>query len=123
MLFRSSLRRFEVTASEAFRNSGELWLNGRPLRLPPPGAPGDDALLAVRFRQQRLYPCLHPAIAPHLPLQLQLRTPEGRCSFQLHDAGHRFEPLSANPDWPDDAAHWNGRLQPEAVTVDLRLEA
>jgi uncharacterized protein (DUF2126 family) len=117
----ASLRRFEVSADAAFRNGAELWLNGRPLPLPAAAADGEEALLAVRFRQQRLYPCLHPAIEPHLPLQLQVRSGGGRRNFQLNEAGSRFEPLAEDPGWLAQAAPWNGRLDPEDATVDLRL--
>ncbi|MFM7266278.1 MAG: transglutaminase family protein, partial [Cyanobium sp.] len=118
----ASLRRFEVWASEALRRSGSLWLNGRPLPLPPPQARGDGALLAVRFRQQRLYPCLHPAIEPHLPLEMEVRTPEGRRRFVLNGAGHRFEPLAGELTWPERQGAWAGRLHPDDVTIDLRLD-
>ena len=117
-----SLRRFEVSADAAFRNSSELWLNGRPLPLPPAEAREEEALLAVRFRLQRLYPCLHPAIEPHRPLVLQLRTPAGRFSYQLDLNGTRFDPLAENPNWPEQAPVWRGKLYPDDVTVDLRLE-
>jgi hypothetical protein len=90
--------------------------------LPPPEACGDEALLAVRYRQQRLYPCLHPAISPHLPLQLQLRTPSGRENFQLDPSGNRFLPLEEELPWPEQAPGWQGRLHPSDVTIDLRLE-
>jgi uncharacterized protein (DUF2126 family) len=117
-----SLRRIELSADPAFRRGGAVWLNGRPLPLPPPEASGDTALLAVRFRQQRLYPCLHPAIAPHLPLQLQLRTPSGRYNFQLDASGNHFLPLADALPWPEQAPSWQGRLHPSDVTIDLRLE-
>ncbi|MEB3167511.1 MAG: transglutaminase family protein [Synechococcaceae cyanobacterium] len=123
-----SLRRFEVCADGAFRSRAELWLNGRPLPLPAGAGggegegDGEDSLLAVRFRQQRLYPCLHPAIEPHLPLQLQVRSASGRRSFQLNDAGDRFLPLAEDPAWPDQAPPWSGRLQANDVTIDLRVE-
>ncbi len=117
-----SLRRIELSADPAFRHGGSVWLNGRPLPLPAPEASGDEALLAVRFRQQRLYPCLHPAIAPHLPLQLQLRTPSGRLNFQLDASGNRFVPLTEELAWPEQAPCWQGRLHPSDVTIDLRLE-
>jgi len=117
----ASLRRFEVSASEGLRRSGSLWLNGRPLPLPAPEARGEDALLAVRFRQQRLYPCLHPAIEPHLPLELDVRTPEGRRRFVLDGTGQRFEPLTGDPTWPERAEPWAGHQHPDDVTIDLRL--
>ena len=117
-----SLRRFEVNTNAAFRKGCELWLNGRPLPLPPAEASGEEALLAVRFRQQRLYPCLHPAIEPHLPLQLQLRTPDERVSYQLDPEGARFEKLDQNLPWPEQASSWRGKQHPDDVTIDLRLE-
>ncbi|MEI8250410.1 MAG: transglutaminase family protein, partial [Synechococcus sp. ELA057] len=51
----ASLRRLEFVVSDAFRREGSLLLQGRPLPL-------DQSLLAVRYRHQRLFPCLHPAI-------------------------------------------------------------
>ncbi len=117
-----SLRRFEVSADPAFLRGGELWLNGRPLTLPDPEARGEEGLLAVRFRQQRLYPCLHPAIAPHLPLVLQLRTDTEQACFQLNGSGSRFEPLAEPPAWPESAHAWGGRLHPDDITIDLRLQ-
>jgi uncharacterized protein (DUF2126 family) len=117
----ASLRRFELRADPAFRSQGSVWLNGRPLPLPPPEADDQAALLAVRFRQQRLYPCLHPAITPHLPLLLQLRTPAGRETFRLDPAGATFLPEVEDPLWPEQAPAWAGRLHDDDVTVDLRL--
>jgi uncharacterized protein (DUF2126 family) len=127
----ASLRRFEVIANEPFRQSCQLLLNGRPL--PLPGASGADPmqnerLLAVRFRHHRLYPCLHPALEPHLPLTLVVRTPGGDLSFQLRDEGLRFEPLSdeaaalALAEATKEAPVWGGRRHAGDVTIDLRLE-
>jgi|694.fasta_scaffold03489_20 uncharacterized protein (DUF2126 family) len=121
----ASLRRFELITNPAFRRQGRLWLNGRPLPLPSAEAEGDRALLAVRFRQQRLYPCLHPAIAPHLPLLLEVRWGPSSGSYRLDDEGRRFEPL--NPPSPETAAcgtvpPWQGRLHADAVTIDLRID-
>jgi hypothetical protein len=85
-------------------------------------------LLAVRFRHHRLYPCLHPALEPHLPLTLVLRSPEGDHSFQLRDEGLRFEPLTdeaaalALAEANREAPAWGGRRHAEDVTIDLRLE-
>ncbi len=119
-----SLRRFEVVANPAFRRTCRLLINGRPLPIPPPAPPADAAAVqAVRFRYQRLYPCLHPAIAPHLPLDLTLLTPEGALSFRLHEEGHRFEPCPP-PSTPADpqARPWQGRQRPGDCTIDLRID-
>jgi len=113
-----SLRRLEVEANAAFRNQCRLLLNGRPLELAM--AP---EVLAVRYRQQRLYPCLHPAIEPHWPLNLVVRGPEGEQLFALREDGLAFAE-SADPCPPSEAwssPPWRGRRRSDAVTVDLRL--
>ncbi len=117
-----SLRRFEVIANAAFRRDCQLLLNGRPLPLPHViGEP--PPLLAVRYRFQRLYPCLHPAIAPHMPLELLLLTPTGALGFRLHDDGHRFDACPAGHTGAAAGARpWQGRRRPTDHTIDLRLE-
>lgn len=112
-----SLRRLEVSVSEAFRQHGSLLLNGRPLPLQGP-------TLAVRYRHLRLYPCLHPAIAPQLPLQLEIRTPTGCSRFQLEEQDLAFRPAEPDsPGWPGSVGPaWAGRQRPGDVTLDLRLE-
>jgi uncharacterized protein (DUF2126 family) len=127
----ASLRRFEVIANEPFRRSCALLLNGRAL--PLSRASGADPmqngpLLAVRFRHHRLYPCLHPALEPHLPLTLVVRTPEGDLPFQLQEEGLRFAALSgeaaalALAEATREAPAWAGRRHAQDVTIDLRLE-
>lgn len=118
----ASLRRFEISVSEAMRRDGVIVLQGRPLPLAEP-------LLAVRYRHQRLYPCLHPAIEPQLPLRLELHTPDGSERFQLAEVDGPFTPLSGGgleagpPPSPPAAggAAWSGRIRPGDVTLDLRL--
>jgi uncharacterized protein (DUF2126 family) len=117
-----SLRRFEITANQAFRERGWLALQGRrvPLDLDP------SKLLAVRYRLHRLYPCLHPAIAPDWPLRLIVGGPEGVEAYGMTATGERFQPVALDPSdprSPDDLIPWRGRERPEAVTLDLRLDA
>ncbi len=116
-----SLRRFEVSVSEAFRQHGTMLLNGRPL---PLQRDRHGQSLAVRYRHLRLYPCLHPAIAPQLPLDLQILTPTGCSSFRLEEQDLAFRPVDptslagADPAAPP----WSGRQRPVDVTLDLRLD-
>ena len=110
-----SLRRFEITANAAFRQQWRLGLSGRPLELPANGA------LAVRYRLQRLYPCLHPSIAPHLPLVLTLHGDGAGRAFLLNQEGTAFV---ANPDGAAADAQgqpWQGRRRSGDATIDLRL--
>ena len=139
----SSLRRFEVITSPAFRQRYGLVLQGRPLALPAVEA---SRSVAVRYRLERLYPCLHPTLAPHLPLELALvARPEAgsgqggesgasqaggsqtagpilqRWTLLSEDGGFLpQEPTGAEAPLDPAAAPWRG-AGPDAVTVDLRL--
>ncbi|MEB3157159.1 MAG: transglutaminase family protein [Cyanobacteriota bacterium] len=116
-----SLRRFEITANSAFRAHGWLALQGRSLPLDP----DPSTLLAVRYRFQRLYPCLHPGIAPDWPLRLIVGSPSGVNAYVLTATGERFLPVdldASDPRSPEGLLPWRGRERPEAITLDLRLE-
>ena len=107
-----------MEANSAFRSHYRLTLNGRPLELAT-----TPEVLAVRYRQQRLYPCLHPAIEPHWPLHLVVHGLEGEQPFALQEDGLAFAE-SADPCPPSAAwsrLPWGGRRRTDAVTVDLRL--
>ena len=131
----SSLRRFEVITSPAFRQRYGLVLQGRPLALPAAEA---SRPVAVRYRLERLYPCLHPTIAPHLPLELALVArpdagsgPGGgsptssptlqRWTLLSEDGGFLPQgPTGGEAAFEPAVAPWRG-ASAEAVTVDLRL--
>jgi uncharacterized protein (DUF2126 family) len=111
-----SLRRFEIVANPAFRQQWRLGLAGRPLDLPPDGSP-----LAVRYRLQRLYPCLHPAIAPHLPLVLSLHSDGAGRSFQLNPEGTAFVAETDAAAAQLEGQPWRGLRRSGDTTIDLRL--
>ena len=122
----ASLRRVEVIANGACRSEVEFWLNGR--QLPLTAQP-----LAVRYRHQRLYPCLHPAIEPHLPLELELRTASHRHRFRLEGEGPTFVPVAVEAPVPPGGGTgerryaeapdpWRARRHQDASTIDLRLD-
>ena len=117
----SSLRRFELIGSPELRQRHSLRLQGRPL--PWPADPAQP--LAVRFRQEALFPCLHPCLPVHVPLDLELlegaqvvaawRLAGESTGFELlTQAGitHRQEPLGAKP---------LSTAGEHCSTVDLRL--
>jgi uncharacterized protein (DUF2126 family) len=111
----ASLRRIELLTNPAFRQSWDLRLQGRPLPL------GEEPV-AVRWRAQRLYPCLHPGIAPHDPLRLQLwraGEPEGEWHLAADDLHFEAVPLVLDPETP-------GGLAPYQLlhcSLDLRWQA
>jgi uncharacterized protein (DUF2126 family) len=117
----SSLRRFELIGSAALRQRYGLRLQGRPLRWPAdPGQP-----LAVRYRQEALFPCLHPCLPVHTPLNLELLDGDQPVArWRLHNEPAGFELLTQLR--PEPAAE---PLQTTALqaagehcsTVDLRL--
>jgi uncharacterized protein (DUF2126 family) len=110
----ASLRRIELLANPAFRQNWELRLQGRPLPLP-------EGPVAVRWRAQRLYPCLHPGIPPQTPLQLQLvRDGDGQAQWQLGEDDPRFAPVPTGTDGPS-----AGEPEPYPLTgcsLDLRWQ-
>ena len=97
------------------------------MHLTDPQADGleSSAPLAVRVRSQRLFPCLHPAIAPRSPLELVIRSPMGMEAFQLVLEQERCEPLAPENRRTTPRAGvqpWNCRRRPRDVSLDLRLE-
>ena len=86
-----------------------------------------SSLLAVRYRLQQLYPCLHPGIPPHSPLRLLVGSRAGVEAYALTANGERFQPVELNPSdgsTPEAAGPaWRGRETPHSVTLDLRLES
>lgn len=116
----ASMRRLELTASPEFGPTYELLVNDKPLSMPSAGP------WALRYRHHRLYPCFHPAIAPHLPLQLTIRRQDNGdtvADFRLQESDLSFRPMEpetapnthANPNAPA----WSGP-RPGLCTVDLR---
>lgn len=64
----TSMHRFEVRANEDFADTHDLFVHGR--RLPLTAVSPGVFLAGVRYRRSCLYPCLHPGIPIHLPLDL-----------------------------------------------------
>ncbi|WP_246833724.1 transglutaminase family protein [Synechococcus sp. CB0101] len=123
----SSLRRFELIANPSFRRSYTLAIQGRPLVWPrDPEQP-----IAVRFRQEALFPCLHPCLPVDVPLQLDVLAADSGepvAHWRLRDESSGFELLTegtAMAKTPAPLAH--GSATPlrgageHCSTVDLRL--
>jgi uncharacterized protein (DUF2126 family) len=117
----SSLRRFELIGSAALRQHYGLRLQARPL--PWPADPQQP--LAVRFRQEALFPCLHPCLPVHVPLELELL--EGAqvvASWRLVGESTGFEALTQGGAGGTSVATATGALQTlgeHCSTVDLRF--
>ena len=117
----SSLRRFELIGSAALRQRYGLRLQGRPLRWPAdPGQP-----LAVRYRQEALFPCLHPCLPVHAPLNLELLDGDQPVArWRLHNEPAGFELLTQLGPEPAAEPLQKAALQAageHCSTVDLRL--
>ena len=117
----SSLRRFELITSPAFRRRYRLQLQGRQLPLPGEGP------RAVRFRQEALFPCLHPCLPNQVPLRLDLLADGATtalASWQLWNESSGFEALTdSSPTAPAaqvDATPLRGAFA-AACSLDLRL--
>jgi hypothetical protein len=123
----SSLRRFELIANPAFRRRYRLQLQGRPFTW----SEDPDQPLAVRFRQEALFPCLHPCLPVDVPLQLDVLAADSGepvARWQLRDESSGFELLTESSDptgMPRSQAHpprtpLSGAGE-HCSTVDLRL--
>ena len=119
----SSLRRFELIANPALRQHTRLQLQGRPLAWPE----NPEQPLALRFRQEALFPCLHPCLPTHIPLRLELLEQDGGRRlglWQLLNESAGFEPLTqADGEEPTATAAGPALrgLGEHCCTVDLRL--
>ncbi|MFZ9619934.1 MAG: transglutaminase family protein [Prochlorococcaceae cyanobacterium] len=119
----SSLRRFEVMLHSPFSKDYQLKIDGRPLPL----AAGVGQPIAVRYRQEALYPCLHPLMPVHVPLRLDLvAQADGLAvaSWILEDPASGFcsvEPVSAGPSHPAAATLPLRPAAPGLCTMDLRF--
>ena len=119
----SSLRRFEVITSPLFQQRYELRIQGRLLPWPKDA----DQPIAVRFRQEALFPCLHPCLPVDVPLQLELKQRDGaaiQASWQLRSESSGFEFLTDRQSAPTAASANNDPLGgngEHCSTVDLRL--
>jgi uncharacterized protein (DUF2126 family) len=64
----TSMHRLEFRANDAFADTHDLFVHGR--RLPLTATAPDTRLAGLRYRRSCLYPCLHPGIPIHLPLDI-----------------------------------------------------
>jgi len=119
----SSLRRFELIGNEALRREFSVRVQGRPLHWPADA----QTPVAVRFRQEALFPCLHPFLPSHIPLTLTVLERGGDevvAQWRLLSESDGFEALT-NID-ADAAGSVVGSMPLRAArehgcTVDLRL--
>ncbi len=117
----TSMHRLEFCGNDAFARTYEVIVHDRKLRLAD-AAPG-CALAGLRYRRSCLYPCLHPGIAPHLPLDVVIvRKDSGlaAAAFQMGFNQTAFTPI-ANPEAPK-AAKRCRPIHRGALTHDLRLQ-
>jgi uncharacterized protein (DUF2126 family) len=97
----SSLERLEVRVSDQSGHRHIVTCNGHPLPLAPSGISG-EAIAGVRYRAWRPASCLHPTIAPHVPLTIDVvDTWSGRavagCRYHVsHPGGRNFEVFPVN---------------------------
>ncbi len=117
----TSMHRFEVRANAAFAEAFEIHVHGR--RLPLAALASDLHLAGVRYRRSCLYPCLHPGIPIHLPLDVvvvEAATGEPRASFRMEFNATTFARVENAP--PPRRARPCRPIFKGALTHDLRLD-
>ena len=117
----SSLRRFELITSPDFRRRFRLELQGRAVPLP---APEEQGPLAVRYRQEALFPCLHPCLPVDVPLELELSDAASGTRLQawrLEREEQGFGPIAVQPEVPRRKGPSLRGPDPGSCSLDLRL--
>ncbi len=117
----SSLRRLELIANPAFRREFTLSVQGRPLLWPE----DSQRPVALRYRHEALFPCLHPCLPIDLPLRLDLfaapqEQPLG--SWLLRRESDGVEALTDPAPCPPDQPPRVGSIR-DGCSLDLRLGA
>lgn len=117
----TSMHRIEVRADAGFEKTYELRFCGRAL---PLRKMDDGAFVAgLRYRRSCLYPCLHPGIEPHLPLDLVIaRKTEGELVAR-HELGAGATVFTrAKAGTESERGAECRAISAGALTFDLRLE-
>jgi len=114
----TSMERIEFTASAAFARQFRIFVQGR--ELPMEKLPGGVNGIGLRYRRTALYPSLHPGIAPHMPLCIELVSEKERHLFHLAADQQRFQPFAGEP--PARQKTPCRKLKQELLTCDLRLD-
>jgi uncharacterized protein (DUF2126 family) len=114
----TSMERLEFTANAAFAKTRRVFVQGRELALL--AFTRGQFRAGLRYRRSALYPSLHPGIAPHMPLHVEVRGEHGREVFRLESGGCEFVPC-ASAAAPRLTRTPCKKLRPELLTCDLRL--
>ncbi|MHA3769977.1 transglutaminase family protein [Verrucomicrobiota bacterium sgz303538] len=115
----TSIERLEFTANESFTARYRVLVQGRELKLGK--YPGKQRGAGLRYRRSALHPSLHPGIAPHVPLYVQIveHTQRQVAAFQLNANRRIFEPATCDSVPP--LAEPCNKLDPDFLTYDLRI--
>jgi len=113
----TSMERLEFVGRAAFAKKYRIFVQGRELPLEP--LPGKLNGVGLRYRRTALYPSLHPGIAPHLPLYVELISETEHRTFVLETGQRSFHSVSERPKYGK--ATPCRKMRAELITCDLRL--
>ncbi|MDP9291725.1 MAG: transglutaminase family protein [Verrucomicrobiota bacterium] len=113
----TSMERLEFLATKNFAAKYRIFVQGRELPLLPFAESRFGA--GLRYRRTALHPSLHPGIAPHMPLRLEIAHGDRVWNYRLEPERRKFQPDSGRPIRRRAAAC--KKLNPDLLTYDLRL--
>lgn len=117
----TSMHRLEFAMTPDFVNTHDIYVHGRLLQ--PLGNADGVHVSGLRYRRSCLYPCMHPGIPPHLPLDVVLCAKGSHKplkSYRMNQGDTAFHACKGVT-LPSDAAPCRG-MHARSVTVDLRLQ-
>ena len=114
----TSIERLEFAANKSFAQSHRVFVQGRELKLETFPRAGFGA--GLRYRRSALNPSLHPAIPPHMPLNVTV-VGDGKqeYSFKLEDQRRFFIPCKDRV--IRRASRPCQKMGPGLMTCDLRI--
>ena len=117
----TSMHRMEVRTDAGFAKKYEVRFLGRPLALTKMDDGGFVA--GLRYRRSCLYPCLHPGIEPHLPLDLAIVEKAGGKTVAVYELSAGATDLTrSRKAGVGEVGKPCRAIAPGALTHDLRLE-
>lgn len=116
----TSMHRLEFAMTPEFADTHDVYVAGR--RLKPLGKAAGMLVSGLRYRRSCLYPCMHPGIPPHLPLEVVITDKKSTTPVRVFQMAVGATKFRSTPNgMPPSVSPPCRGMHEQSVTVDLRL--